>query len=168
MRGFVAFLVVIAAAMAGTASLMACTGASSNGSSAGTPASTAAPIAATTKAPSASSAVANGAMIFQTGRDVDGVRIAAASPPMEPNCAACHHADGSGGRKFGDGAVSADLRYAALVTHQKPPYDLLLLERAISTGVDNTGQPLDKVMPRWRLSKRDLHDVAVYVLTKLK
>jgi len=66
------------------------------------------------------------------------------------------------------GAVSADLRYKALVTGQKPPYTLALLERAISTGIDNTGQPLSPVMPRWRLSKSDLHDVAYYVLTKLK
>ncbi len=66
------------------------------------------------------------------------------------------------------GAVSADLRYKALLTEQKPPYTLALLERAISTGIDNTGQPLNPVMPRWKLSKRDLHDVAYYVLTKLK
>jgi hypothetical protein len=66
------------------------------------------------------------------------------------------------------GAVSADLRYKALVTAQKPPYTLALLERAVSTGVDNMGQRLNPVMPRWKLSKRDLHDVAYYVLTKLK
>ncbi len=51
---------------------------------------------------------------------------------------------------------------------QPHPYTLALLERAISTGIDNNGQPLNPVMPRWKLSKRDLHDVAYYVLTKLK
>ncbi len=51
---------------------------------------------------------------------------------------------------------------------QKRPYTIALLERAISTGVDNEGQPLDPVMPRWQMSKRDLHDVAGYVLTELK
>ena len=168
MRRFVALMLVVAGAIAVTAALMACNGSSSNGSNSGAPATTAAASAAASTVPAASSPLANGASIFQTGRDVDGVRIVAAQPPMAPNCAACHHADGSGGRKFSDGAVSADLRYAALVTHQKPPYNLALLERAISTGVDNTGQPLDKVMPRWRLSKRDLHDVAEYVLSKLK
>jgi hypothetical protein len=60
------------------------------------------------------------------------------------------------------------LRYKALVTDQKPPYTLALLERAISTGIDNTGEPLNPVMPHWKLSRRDLHDVAYYVLTKLK
>ena len=84
------------------------------------------------------------------------------------SCAACHRADGAGGVHLPGGAVSADLRHAALVTHQKPPYTLALLERAISRGVDNTGQRLNMVMPRWTMSKRDLHDVAQYVLTQLK
>jgi len=64
--------------------------------------------------------------------------------------------------------VSADLRYKALVSSQTQPYTLPLLERAISTGIDDDGQRLNPVMPRWKLSKRDLHDVAYYVLTKLK
>jgi len=75
---------------------------------------------------------------------------------------------GAGGVHFPDGAVSADLRYAALVTHQKPPYTIALLERAVSAGIDNDGDKLDPVMPRWVLSQRDLHDVAYYVLTQLK
>jgi mono/diheme cytochrome c family protein len=117
---------------------------------------------------SAATAVANGQSIFQTGRDSAGSQIVAKPPALYPKCAACHRADGSGGVHLPGGAVSADLRYKALVTEQKPPYTLALLERAIATGIDNTGQPLNRVMPRWRLSKRDLHDVAYYVLTKLK
>jgi hypothetical protein len=66
------------------------------------------------------------------------------------------------------GAVSADLRYKSLVSRQTPPYTIALIERAVSTGIDNRGQSLNPVMPRWTLSKRDLHDVAYYVLTKLR
>jgi mono/diheme cytochrome c family protein len=117
---------------------------------------------------STAAVIANGQSIFQTGRDSDGSQIIAKPPALYPKCAACHRVDGSGGLHLPGGAVSADLRYKALVTEQKPPYTLALLERAISTGIDNTGQPLNPVMPRWRLSKRDLHDVAYYVLTKLK
>jgi mono/diheme cytochrome c family protein len=116
----------------------------------------------------ASSRIANGRAIFQTGRDLNGVQIAASPPALRPYCAACHHANGRGGEEMPDGAVSADLRHAALVTNQKPPYTLALLERAISTGIDNQGKKLDPAMPRWKLSKRDLHDVAEYVLTQLK
>ena len=113
-------------------------------------------------------AFANGKAIFHAGRDLQGVRITAQPPPLMPNCAACHRADGSGGLHLAGGAVSADLRHNALVTTMKPPYTLPLLERAISKGIDNAGQPLNRVMPRWRLSARDLHDVSQYVLTGLK
>jgi mono/diheme cytochrome c family protein len=112
--------------------------------------------------------LANGHSIFQTGRDLAGKQITATGTPMFNRCSACHEADGSGGKHFDGGEVSADLRHPALVTDQRHPYDLGLLERAISTGVDNDGEKLDPVMPRWRLSRRDLHDVAEYVLTELK
>jgi len=110
----------------------------------------------------------NGRLIFQTGRDSDGKQIVAAKPPLRPSCAACHGANGAGGVHLPGGAISADLRHNALVVGQKHLYTLELLERAITTGIDNDGQPLNSVMPRWRLSHRDLHDVATYVLTQLK
>lgn len=116
---------------------------------------------------SSNSVLINGRDIFLTGKDVDGVQITAAAKPLLPYCAACHRPTGAGGMKFPDGAVSADLRDKALVTDQKHPYTLALLERAISTGVDNDGQKLDPVMPRWTLSHRDLHDVAWFVLNQL-
>lgn len=152
-------LFIVAAAAGACATVMACSGQTSN------PASTPAP------APRATliySSIANGRAIFATGKDLDGVRIVAQPPALFDSCAACHRANGSGGRQFADGAVSADLRHHALVDEQQHPYDLALLERAISTGVDNEGKPLDRVMPHWRLSKRDLHDVAQYVLFDLK
>jgi len=114
------------------------------------------------------SGVANGRAIFQTGVDASGVQIVAQPAALMPKCAACHNSDGSGGMHLPGDAVSADLRYKALVADQKPPYTIELLERAISTGVDNQGQPLNPVMPRWKLSPGDLHDVAEYVLTQLK
>jgi mono/diheme cytochrome c family protein len=113
----------------------------------------------------AASPLANGRAIFLTGRDLAGKPISAQRTPMRPSCAACHRADGSGGVHLPGGAVSADLRHAAMVTHQKHPYTLAMLERTISTGVDNEGTKLHPVMPRWRLSKTDLHDVAAYVMT---
>ena len=112
--------------------------------------------------------LANGRSIFETGRDSNGTRIVARSRPLYPTCAACHHIDGSGGVHLPGGAVSADLRYKAMVTDQKQPYTLALTQRAIATGIDDNGQPLNPVMPRWKLSQRDLKDVAYYVMTKLK
>ncbi|MDP9017009.1 MAG: cytochrome c [Candidatus Eremiobacteraeota bacterium] len=124
-----------------------------------------------TAAPVASAlapATSNGQAIFQTGRDASGKQIVALKTPLIKSCAACHRADGAGGVHLSGGAVSADLRHAALTSKQKVPYTVSSLERAISTGVDNLGKPLDPVMPRWKLSKQDLHDVATYVFTQLK
>jgi mono/diheme cytochrome c family protein len=118
-------------------------------------------------AQTANGASANGRAIFQTGRDIDGVQITARSKPLFQKCSACHKADGSGGKRFADGAVSADLRHRTMV-HDKPAWTTALLERAISDGIDNENKPLDPVMPRWKLSRRDLHDVAEYVRTQLK
>lgn len=127
-------------------------------------------VAASSSPPSATAeaSVDNGKLIFQTGRDSAGKQITAEKPPLRPYCAACHGTKGAGGVKLPDGAVSADLRYSALVTGQKHPYTLSLLERAITTGVDNDGKTLDPVMPRWRLSAGDLTDVAAYILNELK
>lgn len=116
----------------------------------------------------ASDPYSNGRTIFTTGRDVSGTRITASPAPLKEACIECHRANGAGGIKFSDGAVSADLRHAALTSAQKHPYTVVLLERAISTGVDNEGQKLDPVMPRWKMTKTDLHDVAQYVYDKLK
>lgn len=127
--------------------------------------------AAQQPAPAASSAApdpyANGRAIYTTGRDLAGNNITASPPPLRTACIACHRANGSGGMHLPDGAVSADLRHKAL-TGGDHPYTVALLERAISTGIDNDGEKLDRVMPRWRMSKNDLRDVATYVYTKLK
>jgi mono/diheme cytochrome c family protein len=155
-------LLTVALAAGSCSIVMACSG-QTTASSSSTPTSS-----PSLRSAPAYSAIANGRAIFQTGLDVDGVQIVAEPQAMFSSCEACHRADGSGGRKFADGAVSADLRHRALVNEQKHPYTLALLERAISTGVDNEGQKLDRVMPRWQLSRRDLHDVAQYVLVGLK
>lgn len=118
-------------------------------------------------APSTTFAV-NGRSIFQSGKDLSGVQIVARKPPLFRSCAGCHRSNGSGGVHLPGGAVSADLRHAALVKKQKRPYTMALIERAISTGIDNEGKPLDPVMPRWRLSRSDLHAVAYYVYRELK
>lgn len=111
--------------------------------------------------------IANGERIFRTGRDIDGKQITAASRPLRSSCASCHGPDGAGGIKISDDAISADLRHRTL-GKEKPAWTQQRLERAISQGIDNEGERLNPVMPRWRMSARDLHDVAQYVLTELK
>jgi mono/diheme cytochrome c family protein len=133
------------------------------------PTATESPAASAAPAPAASETTAqalrNGKAIFQTGIDLQRNRITAQPPPLMNSCAGCHTLTGSGGVHLPGGAVSADLRHPAMVTQQKPPYTIAMVERAISKGVDNQGHPLSPVMPRWKMSQRDLHDVALYVLS---
>ena len=159
MQKFISILLTVIFAAGASAIVMACSGQSSSSTS---------PARPSQRPPLVYSSVANGRAIFDTGKDLDGVRIIAQPAPLFNSCEACHRANGSGGRRFTDGATSADLRHQAVVVDQVHPYTLALLERAISTGVDNEGKPLDRVMPHWRMSKRDLHDVAQYVLFDLK
>jgi mono/diheme cytochrome c family protein len=152
--------------------LIAATGCSTShtntAASSTTTASSATAVSPATTASPPPGSTTNGRSIFQTGKDGSGLQIDAREPPLFRSCAACHRADGSGGVHLPGGAVSADLRHAALLTNQHKPYTIALLERAISTGIDNTGASLNPVMPRWKLSKQDLHAVAYYVFTELK
>jgi mono/diheme cytochrome c family protein len=66
-----------------------------------------------------------------------------------------------GGAKIGQMNVRT-LRNIIYALHAPAP------RAPISTGIDNEGQPLNPVMPHWKLSPQDLHDVAEYVLTQLK
>jgi len=46
---------------------------------------------------------------------------------------------------------------------EHPPYTEETLRRAITWGIDPAGEPLDELMPRWRLSERDLDDLVDFI-----
>ena len=135
-------------------------------------------------------AIENGRAIFYTGKDLAGVRIHGPDPlRVYQSCAVCHQPTGVGGVRLPDGAISAQLgphahmldnmgsSGSASSTTAMPgmpgmsastrDWTIADFERAIAHGVDNTGMQLSPVMPRWQMSKRDLHDIALYVLTQL-
>ncbi len=128
--------------------------------------------------------IANGRSIFFTGKDLDGVRITADPARVYQSCAVCHGVQGQGGVLLPDGAISAKLgphahmldtmesstqmNGMAGMNMQNPPWTIPLFERAISHGIDNNGVELSPVMPRWKMSKRDLHDIALYLLTQIR
>ncbi len=123
-------------------------------------------------------AIANGRSIFFIGKDMSGERIRTATPSRYyQSCAVCHNPDGAGGVQLADGAVSANIGpHAHMLDQMAPmgamkgkmtPWTVALLERAISTGLDENGEKLNPVMPRWKMSQRDLHDISLYVFTQL-
>ncbi len=123
-------------------------------------------------------ALANGRSIFFTNTDANGTRITTATASrFYQSCAVCHGPNGAGGVQLADGAVSAKLGSDAHMLDNMSsmssmkgktiPWTIPLFERAISTGVDNNGERLNPVMPRWVMSKRDLHDIALYVSSQI-
>lgn len=82
---------------------------------------------------------------------------------FEADCAACHGTNLKGGLKIGS-ATSADIRWSTL----KTAYTVPLLRRAILTGFDEKGQPLDSAMPRWqgKLSGKQVDQLIAYLKTK--
>lgn len=120
--------------------------------------------------------IANGRSIYFFSRDVDGVQITTAAPGrVYQSCAVCHGPDGAGGVLLADGSMSAKLGSQAHMLDQMAPmngamkpWTVALFERAISTGVDQNGERLSPVMPRWKMSARDLHDISVYISTQIR
>ncbi len=121
---------------------------------------------------------ARGKLIYTTGRGAAGrllyFRLLTAGERALPAsgivCANCHGADGKGGRE--GNIVMADITYGTLSRPlpASPPwnkaraaYTDALLARAITQGVDSSGQQLDSSMPRWILSDPELQDLLKYL-----
>ena len=121
---------------------------------------------------------ARGKLIYTTGRGTAGrllyFRLLTAGERAPPAsgivCANCHGADGKGGRE--GNIVMADITYGTLSRPlpASPPwnkaraaYTDALLARAITQGVDSSGQQLDSSMPRWILSDPELQDLLKYL-----
>jgi mono/diheme cytochrome c family protein len=99
----------------------------------------------------------------QTPAQVPPNPVTAGETLYKADCQSCHGGNAQGGIAVGS-ATSADIRWVTL-SHQSPPYTSALLRRAILQGLDQTGQPLDKAMPRWngRLSADQVDQVIAYL-----
>src|SRR5206468_4692442 len=123
-------------------------------------------------------AEARGKIIYTTSRGAAGrllyFRLLTAGDRALPAngivCANCHGADGKGGRE--GNVVIADITYGTLTRPlpASPPwnkaraaYTDALLGRAITQGLDSSGQQLDSSMPRWVLSEPELQDLLKYL-----
>ncbi len=120
----------------------------------------------------------NGEAIYYIRTNQEGVEIPFEEGPewLNPRrigCVACHGAEGKGGYVIWPSLKMApDIRYDSLVkeehvhsgkTDTHPRYSDELIKRAITEGINAAGKSLDPVMPRWKLSDRDLGDLLTYL-----
>jgi mono/diheme cytochrome c family protein len=130
--------------------------------------------------------LALGQRIYREGVRASGEPLAAAGPAQIPRggkdaaCVACHRRSGYGeteGRIVVRPITGPALMHeqaipvrnprvkARLGTTQRPPYTEATLARAIRTGIDAAGKPLDAMMPRYALGDEEIKAVAAYLFS---
>jgi len=124
----------------------------------------------------------NGERIFYTGQSESGPRITFQTPGLQHRmgarlaCATCHGTDGRGGtvQWMMSSFETPDIRYHSLTGEahaddetDHPPYTDEDIKRAITEGIDPSGEPLDWQMPHWQMTDEQLNDLLDY-LKKLK
>jgi len=116
----------------------------------------------------------NGERIYFTATSNSGKPIISSIGTMTMrggmmSCAACHGADGKGGR--GRTMMwtfdAPDIRYSTLtaVRENETQYTDELIKRAITQGVDADGKRLESPMPVWQMSGEDQNDLIEYLKT---
>ncbi len=120
--------------------------------------------------------VQHGEMLYRNGsspRQNPVIAVVAGGtrlPGSAASCAGCHGRDGSGRR---EGGISApDIRWPALTQagtrdlaagRSAKPYDEATLIRAITRGVDSSGNTLAAAMPRFEFYSEDLEALTAYL-----
>lgn len=96
----------------------------------------------------------------------DGTTVQASVLP----CASCHGDDGQG-RPEG-AVIPSDVRWSSLTKRygrttaggrRHPPYAERTMARAIESGVDSAGTPLDPTMPRYAMSREDMESLVAFM-----
>jgi len=122
-------------------------------------------------------AESRGKIIYTTGQSPSGrplfYRLLSGEdflPARGVACANCHGLDGRGGRE--GNVVAPDITYGVLIKpsaaplpsgRSRSPYTDGLLVRAITEGLDSSGNRLNSMMPRWSLSDSELQDLLKYL-----
>jgi len=113
----------------------------------------------------------NGEQLYRTATSKNGDAITFKGGPRwlsahGGSCVSCHGVDGRGNIAIAmTNEMAPDIRYSTLtaVTPGQKTYTTALIERAITKGLDENGEPLSATMPRWQMSDRDLTDLIDYL-----
>jgi len=120
----------------------------------------------------------NGERIYYLGIDSSGNRLKfSGGPPwlytMGGSCVNCHGADGRGNIPVMMGThLPGDIRYSALISGKhhpdeevEAPYTDEDIAKAVRLGIEPSGETLDRTMPRWKISDREMEDLLEYLKT---
>jgi ABC-type branched-subunit amino acid transport system substrate-binding protein len=126
-------------------------------------------------APIALNSVDRGKQIYLSGKGsspifafLSGPRIKA--PAANFPCINCHKEDGLGSRE--GGILVPDITFSHLTQEEggnrgtsriHPPYEKESIKRAIQSGVDPAGNPLNSTMPHYIMEDPDLEDLIAYL-----
>ena len=116
-----------------------------------------------------------GKRLYRDGVAVDGTSVTATLgslrlPGTRVPCVSCHGADGLG--RPDAGVVPSDITWANLTKpyglrhdngRSHPAYTADAIMRAVTTGVDPTGNSLDQAMPRYTLDDTAIRDLVAYL-----
>jgi cytochrome c oxidase subunit II len=112
-----------------------------------------------------------GEQIYLAGTGSDGREISHTAPRVSQGalmmggggCASCHAANGQGGTiqmMTGTAIRAPNITYSSLI---KNGFTDATIQKAITTGLDEEGKPLDVAMPRWHMSNADLDATIAYL-----
>lgn len=126
--------------------------------------------------------VSNGERIYFTGSSISGSAIGTSGGSGHMNfhmrmhgagCVSCHGAEREGKRLWPQFWIKAPALTAEALfesdAHDEDghgdhgSYDDDSLRRAITQGIDPSGERLDDTMPRWTMSPADLNDLIAYL-----
>lgn len=119
-----------------------------------------------------------GEQIFFSGRGENERPISYSRGPqwlrmMGGSCSSCHGDDGKGGFQIMMSDEEApSITWEALneeehgkdeEEEEHPPFDKRTIKRAITKGLDTSGQRLDSIMPRWEMNQTELEAMIVFL-----
>jgi len=99
-----------------------------------------------------------------TGEDLSAVlgNNGAELPASAAACVNCHGQDGAGNPE--GGAKPSNITWQELTNpYRAHPYTAALLQRAIADGLDSAGNPLQALMPRFRVAPAGMADLTAYL-----
>ena len=125
----------------------------------------------TPAAKAALTGVALGEQIYKTGVGASGAHIPfTKGSPMfaskPAGCSACHGEDGLG-KQLGK-ITCPCIRFSALclpVNGRPPMYTDKTVRKAVIGGVNEDGNPLDPMMPRWKMTDQEMTALLDYLKT---